>query len=249
MSYKSDYRRDLEQRARDLSTRLKDLTAEQALKALFETLYPDRACAVSSFGTESVVILHMIAQIDPDAPVVFLDTLKLFPETKEYKNELAIALGLTNVIQLEPSSPDLAADDPDGVLHAENSDLCCYIRKTLPLVRALRPYELWVTGRKRHHGGGRSDLPRVEVQDGKLKFNPLYDWSQEDIRAYVAKHDLPDHPLREQGYPSIGCIPCTERVEVIGGDPRAGRWAGEEKSECGIHIVDGKVVRTRTGAS
>lgn len=243
-SLKSEYRLALEAGAQALSAALDGLDAQGALRRCLSGIFPGESCIVSSFGTESAVILHMAAQIAPDVPVLFINTGKLFDETQTYRDELSDSLGLTNVHTIEPSPHDLAADDPDGTLHARNPDLCCHVRKTLPLIRALRPYKVWVSGRKRYHGGARSEIPRVEIQDGKLKLNPLYDWTGEDLSAYARQHDLPAHPLLAQNYPSVGCIPCTAPVSEAEDDPRAGRWAGQDKTECGIHVgADGTIAR------
>lgn len=242
---KSEYRLALEAGAQALEAALSGLDAEGALKRALTEIYPGEICAVSSFGAESAVILHLVARIAPDTPVLFLDTGQLFDETLAYRDALSARLGLKNIVTLTPDPHHIAADDPDGTLHTRNTDLCCHIRKTQPLLKALRPYKVWISGRKRHHGGERAALPRVEVQDGKLKLNPLYDWPREAIEAHFAAHDLPAHPLVEQGYPSIGCLPCTARVTDPNADPRAGRWAGEDKTECGIHIgADGTITRT-----
>jgi len=241
---KSEYRLALEAGAQALEAALYGLDAEGALERALTGIYPGEMCAVSSFGAESAVILHLISKVAPETPVLFLDTDKLFDETLAYRDALARRLGLTNIVTLTPDSHHLAADDPDGTLHQRNTDMCCHIRKTLPLIKALRPYKVWISGRKRHHGGERAALPRVEIQDGKMKLNPLYDWPREDIEAYFKRHDLPAHPLVAQGYPSIGCVPCTAKVMDPAADPRAGRWADEDKTECGIHIAeDGTITR------
>lgn len=241
---KSEYRLALESGAQALEAALGGLDAEAALGRCLTEIFPGESCIVSSFGTESAVILHMASRAAPETPVLFINTGKLFDETLAYRDEVRDRFGLTNVQVLTPNPDDLAADDPDGDLHKRNPDLCCHVRKTLPLIRALRPYKVWISGRKRHHGAAREAVPHVEVQDGKLKLNPLYDWPAEDIRAYMTRHDLPDHPLLEQNYPSVGCFPCTSPVENPDADPRAGRWAGQDKTECGIHIgADGRIVR------
>ncbi|GGE45800.1 phosphoadenylyl-sulfate reductase (thioredoxin) [Marinicauda pacifica] len=243
-SLKSEYRLALEAGAQALEAALSGLDAQGALKRCLAEIFKGESCVVSSFGTESAVILHMAAQIAPDTPVLFVDTGQLFDETLAYRDSLAERFGLTNVRSLTPSPHDIAADDPDGTLHKTNPDLCCHVRKTLPLIRALQPYKVWVSGRKRYHGGERADIPRVEIQDGKLKLNPLYDWDAEALRAYSREHDLPQHPLLKQKYLSVGCVPCTSPV-APDDDPRAGRWAGQDKTECGIHIgADGTITRT-----
>ena len=241
---KSDFRLALEAGAQALDAALAGLDAARAIRRLVAEIYPGEACVVSSFGAESAVILHLVAQAAPETPVVFLDTGKLFEETLTYRDRLSAHLGLRDVRSLKPNPDHLAADDPDGRLHLSNPDLCCHIRKTAPLIAALRPFKVWISGRKRHHGGARAALPRVEIQDGKLKLNPLYDWSREDIETYFQRHDLPAHPLVAQGYPSIGCEPCTVHQTDPKADPRAGRWAGSKKTECGIHIsADGVITR------
>jgi phosphoadenosine phosphosulfate reductase len=240
---KSDYRLALEAGAQALGAALSGLDARGVLERAAQ-IYPGEFCVVSSFGAESAVILHMIASAAPDTPVLFLDTAKLFDETLAYRDGLVSALGLTDVRTLAPNPHHLSADDPDGDLHQRNPDLCCHIRKTQPLLTALRPFKVWISGRKRHHGAARSELPLVEIQDGKLKLNPLFDWSPDEIDAYFEDHALPRHPLVAQGYPSIGCRPCTARVDA-GEDSRAGRWAGQDKTECGIHFSpDGALIRS-----
>lgn len=242
---KSEYRLALEAGAQALDAALQGLDAAGAVRRVLADIYPGESCVVSSFGAESAVILHLVAQAKPDTPVLFMDSGQLFDETLAYRDALSQRLGLSDVRTLQPNPDHLNADDPDGVLHQTNPDLCCHIRKTLPLISALRPFKVWISGRKRHHGGDRAALPRVEIQDGKLKLNPLFDWSRDAINAYFEAHDLPPHPMVADGYPSIGCLPCTSQVKDPTDDPRAGRWAGQDKTECGIHIAeDGTITRT-----
>lgn len=231
---KSDYRRTLEAGARALEAELAHKSAQDGMAHLLEA-FPGEVCLVSSFGAESAVLLHMLSELSAQTPVLFLDTERLFDETLTYQRELADRLGLENVQIIRPEPAHLEADDPDDELYRRNSDLCCHIRKTLPLIKALRPYKVWMSGRKRHHGGLRAALKRVEIQDGKLKLNPLYDWSAERLESYVTRHNLPRHPLVASGYRSIGCLPCTAPVGAHE-DARAGRWAGQAKTECGIHF-------------
>jgi phosphoadenosine phosphosulfate reductase len=198
--------------------------------------FGDEVALVSSFGAESAVLLHMAAQIKPDIPVLFLDTGMLFGQTLDYRQQLAARLGLTDVRDLRPRFEDLAVNDPKAELWKTDTDACCHIRKVIPLDAALGDFSAWITGRKRFHGGDRLRLPVVEASDGRLKFNPLANWSKEEIEAYAEAHDLPAHPLVAFGYPSIGCWPCTSPVDD-GDDLRSGRWAGSQKSECGIHTA------------
>ena len=197
-----------------------------------------RAATVSSFGAESIVLLHLLAQADPGLPVLFLETGKHFPETLAYRDEVAQALGLTNLINLTPDANTLAAKDENGLRWSYDPDGCCDIRKVQPLAQALADFDASFTGRKAFQNSARAALPRFELDTsdaaGRLKINPLIDWSQDDIDGYFETHDLPRHPLIERGFPSIGCSPCTRQVGE-GEDARAGRWSGWDKVECGIH--------------
>ncbi len=206
----------------------------------------ENVAMVSSFGADSAVLLHMIAQIDRGLPVLFIDTLALFPETVRYQTDLAAHLGLSNVVTLSPDREELFLTDPDGLLHRSDTESCCQLRKSRPLERALQGYDGWITGRKRHQAATRADLDRVEVEaeTGRIRLNPLADWGPDRIRAYLDAADLPRHPLVARGYPSIGCQPCTTRV-ISGEDARSGRWRGSEKTECGIHFIGKGIARAR----
>src|SRR4051812_517717 len=217
-----------------LNTRLRNASPQEILRAAID-LYGDKLAMVSSFGAESAVLLHMASQIRKDLPVLFLDTGMLFGQTLDYRQQLAARLGLTDVRDLRPQYQDLAVHDPSADLYKTSTDACCHIRKVLPLDRALGGFGAWITGRKRFHGGDRLRLAVVEKAEGKVKFNPLANWGKAELDAYVAEHDLPPHPLVAFGYPSVGCWPCTSPVED-GQDVRAGRWAGSDKTECGIHV-------------
>lgn len=199
---------------------------------------------VSSFGAESVVLLHMVSVVDRTTPVLFLDTEMLFPETLDYQREVADRLGLTGVRTIRPDRDRTFLADPNNRMHATNPDACCSLRKTEPLNAALAPFEAWITGRKRYQGGKRSALSFFEADAGRIKINPLAHWSPKDVLEYIQNNRLPRHPLVSKGYPSVGCLPCTTRV-APGEDQRAGRWRGQDKAECGIHFVDGKVIRTQ----
>jgi phosphoadenosine phosphosulfate reductase len=178
----------------------------------------------------------MISEIDKTTPVVFLDTGKLFPETLAYRDLLVAQLGLSDVRVIRPNGKQLAAWDPDGRLWQKDVDLCCAIRKTNPLDEALENFEAWITGRKRSQGGSRTNMNLVEAgPDGRTTVNPLAFWDDEEIEDYFTAHNLPRHPLQAQGYTSIGCATCT-LVPRPGENKRAGRWAGLDKTECGIHM-------------
>jgi phosphoadenosine phosphosulfate reductase len=198
--------------------------------------FGDKLALVSSFGAESAVLLHLVSKVKPDMPVLFLDTGMLFGQTLDYRRQLAALFGLTDVRDLRPAYHDLATADPSAKLWQTDTDACCEIRKVIPLDKALAGFDGWITGRKRFHGGSRLSLPVVEEADHQVKFNPLANWAKEDLDAYMAEYELPAHPLVAQGFPSIGCWPCTKPVEE-GADVRAGRWAGSDKTECGIHVA------------
>jgi phosphoadenosine phosphosulfate reductase len=210
--------------------------------AVLDAVLKDRiagdVATVSSFGAESVVLLHLIAQVASDTPVLFLDTGKHFPETIAYRDQLVDLLGLTNLQILVPDAAELAARDESGLRWSYDPDGCCEIRKVRPLEKALARFDSSLTGRKAFQSSTRANLPRFEVDisdaQGRLKINPLIDWQAADLAAYIARHELPPHPLVASGYPSIGCMPCTTQV-AEGDDPRSGRWKGWDKTECGIH--------------
>jgi len=211
-----------------------ELDAPELIAVAAGELFPGSIALVSSFGAESAVLLHLVSEIDPGLPVIFLDTGRLFPETFEYRTGLIDRLGLTDVRTVAPDPERLAAEDPHRALWMTKPDLCCHIRKTEPLARALAGFDAWFTGRKRFQSGVRAGLPVFEADGDRIKVNPLARWSASDLKDYAARHELPAHPLVFKGYPSIGCVPCTSRVQP-GEDQRAGRWRGVEKTECGIH--------------
>jgi phosphoadenosine phosphosulfate reductase len=204
---------------------------------------------VSSFGAESVVLLHMVSVTRRDTPVIFIDTAMLFAETLVYQQELAERLNLSDLRIIRADQADLKAQDPDATLHQRDTDACCALRKTVPLQEALAGFDGWITGRKRFQSGTRATLDFFEVEEetGRIKVNPLAHWTPEDIRTYMDENRLPRHPLVARGYPSIGCMPCTTPVKP-GEDPRSGRWRDQDKTECGIHFVNGKMVRRGVSA-
>jgi len=201
-----------------------------------------RIALVSSFGAESVVLLHMVSVIDRATPVIFLDTGLLFAETLVYQQEVSERLGFRDLRIVRGAG--IAAQDPDATLHRRDPDACCALRKARPLQEALTGFNGWITGRKRYQGGARATLDFFETEDGtgRMKVNPLAHWRAQDVRTYMEENNLPRHPLVARGYPSIGCIPCTSPVQEHE-DPRAGRWRGAEKTECGIHFVDGELIK------
>ena len=217
-----------------MEARFAGVAAPDMLRDLIAGELTGRIASVSSFGAESAVLLHMVAGIDADVPVIFTNTQKMFGETLAYRDELSERLGLTDLRVFRPDPRLLRLKDDKGLRWSYDPDGCCEIRKVEPLRRALAPFSAWISGRKGFQAGTRKALPRFEVEDGRLKINPLADWPKADLDAYFAEHELPRHPLEAQGYLSIGCAPCTSRVQP-GEDPRAGRWRGWDKVECGIH--------------
>lgn len=226
-----------------LNARYKHHSATAVLEHALKDDDLGRVALVSSFGAESVVLLHLVSVIAPETPVLFIDTRMLFPETLEYQRKLAESLPLCDVRTIRAAQPRLDFEDPDGTLHQFNTDACCHVRKVEPLERALKPFDGWITGRKRYQGSSREAVEFFEAEgDLRIKVNPLAHWGREDIEEYMVENRLPRHPLVAQGYPSIGCAPCTSKV-APGEDPRAGRWRGSDKVECGIHFINGRAVR------
>ena len=217
-----------------LNRRFEGVDAIEMLRALLAEGILGRTAVVSSFGTESAVLLDLIARVDPDVPVIFVDTLKMFPETDAYRVELLDRLGMTNRKVIVPAPAVIAAKDATGLRWSYDPDGCCEIRKVEPLKRAKEGLDSWISGRKAFQSQTRANLPRFEIEEGRLKVNPIGDWTKADLDAYFAERGLPRHPLEAQGYLSIGCQPCTSVVKP-GEDPRAGRWRGWDKTECGIH--------------
>jgi phosphoadenosine phosphosulfate reductase len=222
----------LEDKARRLNAELRDAAAEEILAVAIGREFQGRVALLTSFGAESAVGLHMVSQVAPETPVLFLDTERHFDPTLQYRDRLAKQLGLTDVRSLKPDHAE--REDPKGDLWRTNADLCCAVRKVRPLQAALSGFDALITGRKRFHGGARLRLPVFEVLDGTLRVNPFAGWGAEEVDAYYLRHDLARHPLVEGGYRSIGCWPCTRPARDE--DARSGRWAGLEKTECGIHL-------------
>jgi phosphoadenosine phosphosulfate reductase len=215
---------------------LRHASPAEVIAAALKIVGREHLALVSSFGTESAALLKVMADVDPAIPVVFLDTGWLFQETLDYRDTLTRQLGLTDVRSIKPFEETLSREDPDKELWFSNPDACCRIRKVEPLARALKPFSAWINGRKRFQGGARADIPVVEQDGARLKFNPFANVSREEIEAIYKSANLPPHPLAAKGFLSVGCMPCTSRSEADE-DARAGRWRGRDKTECGIHTT------------
>lgn len=222
--------------AEELDRALRDASPAEVIAAALKAVGRDNLALVSSFGTESATLLKVMADVDPAIPVIFLDTGWLFEETLAYRDTLIEMLGLTDVRSIKPADETLARDDPDRDLWFSDPDACCRIRKVEPLARALKPFSAWLNGRKRFQGSARADIPVVESDGARLKFNPFANVSREEIEAIFTRARLPRHPLVASGFLSVGCMPCTSRT-AEGEDSRAGRWRGRAKTECGIHTM------------
>jgi phosphoadenosine phosphosulfate reductase len=218
-----------------LNERLAHWRTNELLDEVIHHEFASRIALVSSFGAESVVLLHLVASVEPGLPIIFIDTGKMFGSTLRYRDEIVARLGLTDVRIARPDPTVLTLRDRDSGLWLRDPDKCCAIRKVAPLSHALLGFDAWISGRKRYQGGMRAELPLIEADGDRIKINPLVDWSREVVARYRQSNDLPDHPLVADGFRSIGCMPCTTRVDDDE-DERSGRWRGRGKAECGIHL-------------
>jgi phosphoadenosine phosphosulfate reductase len=219
-----------------LNAELRQASSQTILNAAINREWAGDITYVSSFGAESAVMLALIAEVAPSLPIQFIETGMHFPQTLDYRDKLIETLGLTGVCTLVPNDSECRLEDPNSMLWKSSPDACCDLRKVRPLEPALEGYSAWITGRKRFHGGTRMSLPVFEFASGRYKVNPLASWSQDDVDLFMQQRNLPRHPLVAQGYPSIGCWPCTQPADDPD-NPRAGRWAGQAKTECGLHVV------------
>jgi phosphoadenosine phosphosulfate reductase len=222
--------------AEGLDRVLRAASPAEVIESALKIIGRERLAVVSSFGTESAALLKVMADVDPAIPVIFLDTGWLFEETLAYRDTLIATLGLRDVRSIKPLEETLSREDPDRDLWFSDPDACCRIRKVEPLARALAPFSAWINGRKRFQGGLRADIPVVEEDGVRLKFNPFANVARERIEAIYREANLPPHPLAASGYLSVGCMPCTSRTSPDE-DARAGRWRGRAKAECGIHTT------------
>jgi phosphoadenosine phosphosulfate reductase len=199
--------------------------------------FAPRIAMTSSFGAEGIVLIDKLARIAPNIPIIYLDTGFQFKETDELKERLRARYHL-NLIEHRTalSTTEQAAIYGDR-LYARDPDLCCRLRKVEPLRRALKGFDAWIAALRRDQSPTRVGIRLIEwnAQHELIKINPLAAWTRQKVWDYIVRHNLPYHPLYDEGYASIGCAPCTRRVEA-GAHERSGRWDGETKLECGIHL-------------
>lgn len=203
---------------------------ERIVRWAVDTFAPGIAMS-SSFQTQSLPLLHIVSRVAPGLPVLFLDTGYHFPETLAFRDRLVRDWGL-EVTNLRRRPSERPATD----LYRTDPDLCCHIHKVEPMRLATRDLDAWISGIRRDQSATRSGISTVEAtESGLVRVHPLADWTSHDVFRYIADHDLPVHPLFSEGYVSVGCAPCTRPVTIDAGE-RSGRWAGQDKTECGLHL-------------
>ena len=220
------------------SLSLQGSTPQEILRWAVETFHP-RLTMATAFGAEGCCLIHMLAEIEPAVRIFNLDTGYQFPETLELRERIKERYGIeVELIKPELSVPEYEAEH-GGPLYRIRPDQCCHDRKVLPLRRALVGYDAWLSAIRKDQTADRAAASIVQW-DAKFKLvkvNPLLGWTKKDVWAFIVKHAIPYNPLHDQGYPSIGCWPCTQPVKD-GEDERAGRWAGMLKKECGLHVIE-----------
>tara|TARA_B100000524_G_scaffold344854_1_gene242683 strand:- start:203 stop:895 length:693 start_codon:yes stop_codon:yes gene_type:complete len=199
-----------------------------------KSLFGNKIVYVSSFGTESAVILHIISKVDKNFPIILLNTNFLFDQTLDYKNKLISLFKFENFLEVFPNNSDLEKFDPNNNLWKKDFEKCCNLRKVQPLDKVLKNYDAWISGRKSYQGGERRDLRPFESNNGKIVVNPLANFGQKFVDEYFENYSLPKHPLLDEGFLSVGCTHCTHKSSNKN-DPRSGRWLNQTKTECGIH--------------
>ena len=219
---------------RQLNDSNKKLSPQNILKNSINDIFKNKIVYVCSFGTESAIILNMISEINRSLPIILLNTNYLFKETIEYKDYMINKFKFLNFKEISPNPEDLKIYDNNGKLWKKNPDLCCNIRKVLPLQKELKKYDAWISGRKSYHEEERKNLEFFEYINQKVVINPLAKVNQNFVNSYFKMNNIERHPLFESGYLSIGCTHCTAKPSMID-NPRSGRWAERVKTECGIH--------------
>jgi phosphoadenosine phosphosulfate reductase len=222
----------------EVNASLTEATPHEILRWAVDRFYPHLTMA-TAFGAEGCILLHVLAEIEPRVRVFNLDTGYQFPETLELRDRIAERYGI-EVELIRPETTVAEYEKPyDNPLYVTNPDQCCYDRKIVPLRRALVGYDAWITAIRADQSAHRAAVKVVgtDPKFGLVKINPLLTWTRRDIWAYVVTHKVPYNPLHDRGYASIGCWPCTRPVSS-GQEERSGRWAGQAKTECGLHSLD-----------
>ena len=220
-----------------ISEELEEQSPQQILRWAVDQFFPELTLACSFGGPSGLVLVDMIAEIEPRVEVFYLDTDLLFPETYETRDRVIERYGVQPIAYRSELTVAEQADRHGDELWRSDPDLCCELRKVEPNRRALAGKRAWVAGIRRDQGGERREAP-IAQWDGKfglVKITPLVRWTEADVWTYIADHDVPYNPLHDRSYPSIGCTHCTQPVKT-GDDPRSGRWQGLEKTECGLHL-------------
>jgi phosphoadenosine phosphosulfate reductase len=211
---------------------------QEILRWAVRCFFP-RLTMATAFGPEGNCIIHMLAEIEPRVRIFNLDTGYQFAETHELRGRIRHRYG----IEVEMIQPELTVREYEaehgGPLYVHRPDQCCYDRKVLPLRRAVVGYAAWISAIRKDQTADRAQASVVQWDSkfGLVKINPLLQWTKKDVWAFIVNHDVPYNPLHDQGYPSVGCWPCTQPV-ADGEDERAGRWAGKVKKECGLHVIE-----------
>jgi phosphoadenosine phosphosulfate reductase len=213
------------------------MPAEEVLRWAYDE-FGDRLCLTCSWRKQSSALVHLVSELGLGIDVIELDTHLFFKETYETREALVARYGL-NLIRPEIITVAEQHNQEGPNLWESNPDRCCHIRKVEPLIRALDPYDAWISGIRRDQSPSRANAGKVERSEryGVWKIQPLADWDEERVWSYIVANDIPYNPLHEAGYRSIGCIPCTRPIRPDE-EERAGRWAGSDKLECGIHIEE-----------
>ncbi len=221
-----------------VNVKLANATPQEILAWSVAAFYP-RLTMATAFGPEGCLIIHMLAEIEPRVRVFNLDTGYQFPETLALRDQIAERYG----VEVEMVRPDTTVDEYEtlhgGPLYVANADQCCHDRKIIPLRRAVEGYDAWISSIRADQSmhRARANVVGWDNKFGLVKVNPLLHWTKRDVWAFIVTNKVPYNPLHDVGYPSIGCWPCTRPVGE-GDDERAGRWAGQAKTECGLHSLD-----------
>jgi len=227
-----------QERIAEANQRLEGQSAQTVLRWAVDTFFP-RLTMATAFGPEGNCIIHMLAEIEPRVRIFNLETGYQFKETLELRERIKERYG----IEVEYIRPELTVADYEeehgGPLYVHRPDQCCFDRKVLPLRRAVVGYDAWISAIRRDQTSdrGKAALVQWDPKFNLVKVNPLLAWTKKDVWSFIAKNDVPYNPLHDEGYPSIGCWPCTRAV-TQGEDERDGRWAGTVKKECGLHVIE-----------